>query len=102
MKDIYKAINRFPALYKMQAHKAIDLAVDDAINTTADSFVMASILVLVEQFGFGATEKSTRIGKFVSALQEVIDTNAAYYDEAVAEGLRNKLKNLGIEYKMRN
>lgn len=101
MKDIYKPIKRFPMVYKMQAQKAIDYAIDDAIRTTADSFVMASVLALVEEFDFGTKENSTRIPRFIAKLQEIIDTNADFYDDAVAEGLKNKLHNLGIEYDLK-
>ena len=94
-----KTINRFPMLYKLQAQKAIEYEVSDAIRITAHSFVMASILALVEEFGFGTTVQSTRIPRFVERLQSIIDTNADYYDDAVAIGLRNKLHGLGIEYK---
>lgn len=94
-----KTINRFPMLYKMQAKKAIEYEVSDAIRITADSFVMASMLALVEEFGFGTNERSTRILRFVKRLQNIIDTSADYYDDAVAIGLRNKLHGLGIEYK---
>ena len=93
-----KTINRFPTIYKIQARQAIEYEVKDAIRITADSFVMASILALVEEFGFGTNEQSTRIYRFVAKLQEIIDTNADYYDDAVAIGLRNKLHGLGIEY----
>ena len=96
-----KTINRFPMLYKLQAQKAIEYEVKDAIRITADSFVMASILALVEEFGFGTTEQSTRIPRFIERLQSIIDTNADHYDDAVAIGLRNKLHGLGIEYKLR-
>jgi len=93
-----KTINRFPMLYKMQAQKAIEYEVSEAIRTTADSFVMAAILALVEEFDFGTKENSTRIPRFVMKLQDIIDINAERYDDAVAIGLRNKLHNLGIEY----
>ena len=95
-----KTINRFPMLYKVQAQKAIEYEVRDAIRITADSFVMASILALVEEFGFGTTEQSTRIPRFVERLQSIIDTNADHYDDAVAIGLRNKLHGLGIDYNL--
>jgi hypothetical protein len=94
-----KTINRFPMLYKMQALQAIQYEVHDAIRITADSFVMASMLALVEEFGFGTTEQSTRIPRFIKRLQSIIDVNAEHYDDAVAIGLRNKLHGLGIEYK---
>lgn len=100
-KATLKTVNRFPQLYKIQALQAIDSEVHDAIDTTADSFAMAAILALIEEFDFGTTERSTRIKRFVDRLQTIIDTNAEYFDDAVREGLRNKLHNLGVEYKMR-
>lgn len=100
-KATLKTINRFPQLYKMQAMQVIDSEVHDAINTTADCFVMASILALVEEFNFGTTERSTRILKFTKRLQSIIDTNSEFFDDAVREGLKNKLHNLGIEYQLR-
>ena len=105
MKPVSKAtlqtIKRFPELYKRQALQVIDREQSEAIRITADSFVMASILVLIEEFGFGTGDNATRVQRFVSKLQEVIDTNAEYYDDAVAEGLHNKLSNYGIEFNMR-
>ena len=95
----FKTINRFPALYKIQAQQAIRHEVKDAIRITADSFVMASLLTLIEEFGFGTNEQATKIHRFVAKLQEVIDTSAEYYDDAVAEGLRNRLSSYGVQYK---
>lgn len=92
-------IKRFPELYKRQAQQVIDTEVRSAISITADAFVMGAMLVLIEKFGFGTKEGSTRIYKFVEELQNVIDLGATQYDDAVAEGLRNRLHNLGIEYK---
>ncbi len=91
-------IKRFPELYKRQAMQVIDKEVRSAISITADAFVMASMLVLIEEFGFGTKEDSTRLPRFVKALQDTIDINATQYDDAVAEGLRNRLHNLGIDY----
>jgi hypothetical protein len=91
-------IKRFPELYKRQAMQVIDTEVRSAISITADAFVMASMLVLIEEFGFGTKEDSTRLPRFVKALQDTIDLNATQYDDAVAEGLRNRLHNLGVDY----
>lgn len=93
-----KAINRFPELYKRQTLQFLYYEKRDAIHTTADTFVMASVLALVEEFRFGTKKYSTRIQRFISKLQEIIDTSADYYDDAVAFGLKNKLSELGIEY----
>lgn len=93
-------IKRFPELYKRQAMQVIDAEVRRAISITSDAFVMASMLVLVEEFGFGTKEGSTRLPRFVKALQDTIDVNAEYYDEAVAEGLRQKLHNYySVDYR---
>ena len=103
MKPISKAtmqtIKRFPELYKRQAMQVIDKEVGDNVRITADCFVMASILVLVEEFGFGTSgANATKVKRFTEKLQEVIDTSADFYEDAVAEGLRNKLSNHGICY----
>jgi hypothetical protein len=91
-------IRRFPELYKRQSMQVIDSEVRRAISITSDAFVMASMLVLIEEFGFGTKEDSTRLPRFVKALQDTIDTNAEQYDDAVAEGLRNRLSNLGVNH----
>ena len=43
----FKTINRFPAIYKIQAQQAIRYEVHEAISTTADAFVLAALLVLL-------------------------------------------------------
>ena len=92
-------IKRFPELYKRQAMQVIDKECRDAINITADSFVMASMLVLIEHFGFGTKEGSTRVYKFIEELQKTIDFSADYYEDAMAEGLRNKLHSYGVDFR---
>ena len=96
-----QTIKRFPELYKRQAMQVIDYERSEAIRITADSFVMASLLVLVEEFDFGTREDSTRIKRFVAKLNEKIDTSSDFYEDAIAEGLHNKLRAYGVEYKMR-
>ena len=100
-KATLKTINRFPELYKRQALQVIDHEQSEAIRMTADSFVMASMIALVEEFDFGTTQYSTKLNRFIAKLQEVIDTSAEYYDNAVVEGLHNKLHALGIDYNLR-
>lgn len=98
--EYYKRVKRFPELYKRQAQNAIDHAVKDTLNITADSFIMGALLVLIEEFGWGTDEKkATRIPRFMKALQEIIDINAEKFDDAVAEGLRIRLHNLGVDFK---
>lgn len=96
-----KTINRFPELYKRQAMQVIQQEKSDGIRTTADCFVMASLLAVIEEFDFGTTKNSTKIHRFIAKLQEIIDVNSDFYDEAVAEGLHNKLHALGIEYNLK-
>jgi hypothetical protein len=86
-------VKRFPELYKRQALQAIDAEVRDKTSIAIDTIIMAAQLVLVEQ---GREEE---IPTFISSLQENVDTSADHYEDAVAEGLRNRLHNLGIEYK---
>lgn len=97
-KATLKTINRFPELYKRQALQVLDSELHDKINTTADAFVMASMLAVIKVFHCGTSANSTKLKEYVAALQDIIDTNAIFYDEAVAIGLRNKLHDLGVEY----
>lgn len=100
MHKYYKQVRRFPELYKRQAQNAIDHAVKDTLNITADSFIIGALIVLIEEFGWGTDEKrATRIPRFMNALQEIIDINADKYDDAVAEGLRIRLHKLGVDFK---
>lgn len=92
-------IKRFPALYKMQAMQALDKEVRKAINITADTFTMAFMIAAIEVFGLGTKEGSTRLPNLVSKVQDIVDTSADFYDDAVAEGLKNRLQNeYGVEY----
>ena len=52
-KATLKTINRFPELYKRQAYQMLFYERGEAVRITADSFVMASVLALIEAFGFG-------------------------------------------------
>jgi hypothetical protein len=94
-----KTVNRFPAIYKIQAQQAIRYEVRGAIRMTADVMAMASILAAIEEFGCGTAANSTKIHKYISRLQSIVDTGADYYDDAVAIGLKNRLSALGIEYR---
>lgn len=100
-KATLKTINRFPELYKRQAYQLLFYERGEAVRITADSFVMASIIALIEEFGFGTNERATRVKRYIAKLQEIIDTSADFYEDAVAEGLKNKLAAYGIEYRMR-
>ena len=97
-KATLKTINRFPELYKRQSLQVLDSEISEKIRTTADSFVMASMVAVIEVFHCGTSSNSTKLKEYVAALQDIIDTNAIFYDDAVAIGLRNKLHDLGVEY----
>ena len=97
-KATIKTINRFPELYKRQALQVLDGELSDKIRITADAFVMASMLAVINVFQCGTSANSTKLKKYVAELQDIIDTNAVFYDDAVAIGLKNQLHNLGVEY----
>lgn len=97
-KATVKVINRFPELYKRQALQAIDTESSRSIRSTADAFLMAAMLVLIEEFDFGTTATSTKLTRFVQAMQNKIDTSADFYEIAVIEGLHNQLLSHGVEY----
>ena len=98
-KATLKTINRFPELYKRQALQVIDSELHDKISITADSFVMASMLAVIEVFKCGTSSNSTKLKEYVAALQDIIDTNAEFFEDSVAIGLRNRLYDLGVAYK---
>lgn len=100
-KATMQTVNRFPELYKRQALQVVERERSAGIRSTANAFVMASMIVLVEEFNFGTTAKSTKILRFVDALQKVIDTSADFYEDAVVEGLHNRLHDLGIDYNLK-
>lgn len=99
-KATMKTVSRFPELYKRQAIQVIEQEKSKAIRSTANAFLMATMIVLVEEFGFGTTANSTKLLRFRDALQNLIDASSDYYSDAVVEGLHNRLHNLGIEYNL--
>lgn len=92
------ALKRFPALYKLQARQIIEYECRTAISTTADCFIIASLLALIEEFDFGTAENATRLQRFAAKLQSIIDNGADSYDDAVKQGLLNRLHAHGVEY----
>lgn len=89
-----KMLKRMSEKDRVLANAVLNEEIHDKVSITADSFVCASMLVLVEQFDFG----KVRIERFLKALQEQIDNGADFYEDAVAEGLANKLKSKGFDY----
>lgn len=98
-KATVKVVNRFPELYKRQALQAIDMESSRSIRITADAFLMAAMVVLIEDFDFGTTSTSTKLARFVQSMQKKIDTSSEFYEIAVVEGLRNQLQAYGVEYR---
>ena len=92
------AINRFPMLYRMQAYQAIEREVRRAVRIAADSVQMANMIVLIDDHGYGTKEGSTRLERHVKRVSEIVDLAADFYDDAMAEGLRNQLHERGVEY----
>ena len=84
------AINRFPMLYRMQAYQAIEREVRRAVRIAADSVQMANMLVLIED-GYGTRVGSTRLENHVKRVSEIVDLAADFFDDGMAEGLRNRL-----------
>lgn len=98
---IEKAIKRFPTAYKIQVEKMLDEAIKDTTCIVSDTMLQAAMIALIEDFGFGTNKRSNRIQKFVKSVQNIVDTTAMRYDDAMAYGLNNRLHELGIEYKMK-
>ena len=61
---------------------------------------MASMLAVIEEFDVGTTGDQIRLRRYIAKLQEIINVNAEFYDDAIAEGLYNKLRALGVEYNL--
>lgn len=92
-------LRRFPYKERLIAQQVLRKEVLDKVDITADSIVCASLIVLIEEFGFGTkTSDKSRILRYIKSLQELLDLSADYYDEAMAEGLRLRLHRLGVDY----
>ena len=86
-------IRRFPELYKRQSMQVLQSEVRDKSGIAIDTMLMATLLYFAEN------DREEEIPGFIDFVQKTVDTSAEYYEDAVAEGLRNRLHNLGIEYK---
>ena len=95
-----KQLKRFPSRERIIAEQVLKNEVLDWMHITADSCVMGALIVLIEEFQFGANvnRDDSRIKHFITALQETIDFAAGRYDQAMAEALRKRLHDLGIDY----
>lgn len=95
---IMKAIRRFPPLYKKQAIVMLDMVRHDAVRRTFDGVICAAMLVLIQEFDFGTRANSTRLKKFVDAMQKYVDYNCTFYDEDFVEGMIAQLKAHNVDY----
>lgn len=93
-----KAIRRFPTLYRLQAEKAIDISTRDAVRTSVDATLCSVMLVLINDFGWGSAANSTRIPELMHKVQDMLDSRSVEYDSAVAVGLIEELRRLGVQY----
>lgn len=83
-------LRRFPELYRRQAMQVVR----DTTSIAIDTIVMAGTLYFAEN------GREDEIPGFIDFLQRTVDTSSEYYEDAVAEGLRNRLHNeFGIDYK---
>lgn len=93
-KITHDTLNRFPCKYKILAFKALDYEVRDGMGITMDTAISAALLYFAER---GRVDE---IPAFIEHMQKTIDTGADYYEDAVAEGLCNRLRNeFEIEYR---
>lgn len=86
-------IKRFPSKEKMLALQVLGNEVKDKAGIAIDSVFMATCLYLVE------TNRADEIEAYMKWMQEKLDHDADWYEDAVAEGLQNQLHELGIEYR---
>ena len=98
-----KQLRRFPYKERMIAEQIVKAEKRDATSITADSCTIAAIITMIEAFGYGTNvrREDSRIKKFMDSLQELIDLAAGRYGDAMAEGLRKRLHDLGIDYESR-
>lgn len=69
-----------------------------AISKTLECVVGAAMLVLIDEFGFGTRPRAdARLPRFVEGLRREINASSLRYDDAILEGIRNKLHNRGVD-----
>jgi hypothetical protein len=86
-------IRRFPSKEKMLALQVLGHEVKDKAGIAIDSVMMATCLYLVE------TNRADEIDAYMKWMQEKLDHDAEWYEDAIAEGLQGQLHELGIEYR---
>ena len=95
-----KQLRRFPYKERMIAEQIIRNEIIDKTRITADSCTMAAIITMIEKGGYGTNvrREDSRIRQFMDYYQELMDFAAERYGDAMAEGLRKRLHDLGIDY----
>jgi hypothetical protein len=97
-----KMLKQLPDKQRIVAKAVLKNEINRAVELTADTFIMQTLLILIREFGFGTTSNSTRLHRFMQLLQEGIDKNADYYeDDSIVYGLRKQLHEEGVEYALR-
>lgn len=98
-----KQLRRFPYKERMIAEQIVRSEIIDKVRLTTDACTMAAIIVMIEKFDFGTNVRrdDSRIRQFMDCYQEVMDFAADRYGDAMAEGLRKRLHDLGIDYESR-
>ena len=85
-------IKHFPSKEKVLALQVLGTEIKDKAGIAIDSVLIATCLYLVE------TDRSDEIEAYMKWMQDKLDHDADWYDEAIAEGLKNQLHEYGIEY----
>ena len=95
-----KQLRRFPYKERLIAEQIVRAEIIDKVRLTTDACTMAAIIVMIEKFDFGTNVRrdDSRIRAFMDYYQEVMDYSAERYGDAMAEGLRKRLHDLGIDY----
>ena len=95
-----KQLRRFPYKERMIAEQIIKKEVKDWIDIVADTCIMGALIELIEDFHFGTNvhREDSQIKKFMAGFQEITDYAAQRYGDAMAEGLRKRLHDLGVEF----
>lgn len=92
-KATWDVIRRFPSKEKLLAFQVLGQEVKDKAGIAIDSVMMASVLYLIEN------GREAEVSAYMAYMQKTLDENADWYEDAVAEGLRQQLHNLGYEYR---
>ena len=95
-----KQLRRFPYKERMIAEQIVRNEIIDKVRVASDACTMAAIIVMIEKFEFGTNvrREDSRIRQFMEYYQELMDYAAERYGDAMAEGLRKRLHDLGIDY----